>query len=283
MEVHLGEVVVGRPHPGQGGVQSWGDLGHIRPVAHKDGLVPGGKEVVHRPGPIHWGAGDDLHPQGPDGFQGPVHHGPGQDKGGNAVGENAPGIGQLFKDGDLIPQGGQVPGAGDACRAGANHRHLLPLLLHLWNGDGGVGVVPVGHKPLQAADGHGLPLPDVGAVFLTLLLLGTDPAADRRQAAALGDHIIGPVKVPLGHPGQELLDLLVDGAAGHAGLFPAVQAAHGLPHGLQGGVAQGHLVKVLAPEVLGLLRHRGPFVYQVDHFAAPSFGSRLAWRWSRLS
>ena len=99
----------------------------------------------------------------------------------------------------------------------------------------------------------------------------------------VGLHLNLVAKVPLGHPGQELWDLLVDGAAGHAGLFPAVQAAHGLPHGLQGGVAQGHLVKVLAPEVLGLLRHRGPFVYQVDHFAAPSFGSRLAWRWSRLS
>ena len=70
------------------------------------------------------------------------------------------------------------------------------------------GGVPVGHKPLQTADAHGLTLNRVGAVLFTLLLLGADPPADGGHGASHGDNVIGPFKVPLCHAGNELGDLL---------------------------------------------------------------------------
>ena len=275
VQVHLGEVIVGRPHPGEAGVQPSGRLGHIGAIAHKDGLIARGKKVVHALVLVDGRPGDDLHTPGLQGFDLPVHHRVGQDELGNAVGQNAAGIGQFLKNGHVITHGGQVTGTGDAGGAGPDHRHLFALLLHLRGGDGMAGGVPVGHKPLQTADAHGLTLNRVGAVLFTLLLLGADPPADGGHGASHGDNVIGPFKVPLCHAGNELGDLLVNGAAGHAGLFAAVQAAHGLPNGVGLGIAQSHLVEVGAANFPRLLRHGISFSYVVNHLASPSFGSRL--------
>ena len=213
----------------------------------------------------------------------PIHHRVRKHELGDAVGEDTAGIGQLFKDGDVITQGSQVPGAGDAGRAGADDGHLLALLLHLGGRDGVAGGVPVGHEPLQAANANGLALHGVGAVLLALLLLGADTAADGGHGASHGDDLIGPLEVPFGHMGDELGDLLMDGAADGAGLFAALQAAHGLPDGVGLGIAQGHLVEVGAANLTRLLGHGVSFSYVVNHFAIPSFGSRLFRLWIRLS
>ena len=52
---------------------------------------------------------------------------------------------------------GRVPG-GQPRRARADHRHLMAVGGGALRLPGGVGVVPVGHKPLQAADAHRLVL-----------------------------------------------------------------------------------------------------------------------------
>ena len=131
-----------------------------------------------------------------------------------------------------------------------------------------VGQVQLDRFPASGGPGLGI----------DLMVIPPAPAADEGDGGFhLGQVVVGvhddllPAGDGAGHAAHALF-VVDDGAA--------VSYTHLDVYKRQ---AQGHLVKVLAPEVLGLLRHRGPFVYQVDHFAAPSFGSRLAWRWSRLS
>ena len=146
-----------------------------------------------------------------------------------------------------------------------------------------VGSVPVGHEALQAADAYSLTSNGLGAVLLALLLLGADTAADSGQGTLAHDDLIGPCKVPLRHPLDEGGDPLANGTARGAGLFPAFQAAHGLPNGVHLRIPQVHLIEVGAAALDVLLGHGGAFSHIVDHFASPSFGSRLSRRLRRLS
>ena len=113
-------------------------------------------------------------------------------------------------------------------------------------------IVPVGGKPLQTADAHGLKLDAQGALALALALLRADTAADGRQSGGLGDDLIGALKVAGLHLGNEVGNSNVDGAALHAGAVLAVEAALGLLDSDLSGVAQGHLAEIVSPD-LGLL------------------------------
>ena len=283
VEVDLGQVVVGRPHTLQGGVQATGGLGHIGAVADEDGVIASGEQVVHALVLVDGAAGADLHTAGLQGLDLPVHHAVGQDELGDAVGQDAAHIGQLLEHGHVITQQSQVPGAGDAGRAGTDDGDFLALLLH----NGGVhavaGCVPVSDEALQAADAHGLTAHRMGAVLFALLLLGADTAADGRHGASHGDDVIGGLEITLSDLGNELRDALMDGAAGGAGLLAAVQAPHGLADGVGLGITQCHFIEVGATDLAGLLRHGISFSYVVNHFASPSFGSRLFRFWIRLS
>ena len=143
--------------------------------------------------------------------------------------------------------------------------------------------MPVGHEPLQAADAHGFAADGLGAVLLALGLLVADTAADGGQVAAVGDDLISAGEVALSDMSDELGDALIDRAALGAGLFPALQAPHGLADGVGRGVPELHLVKVFAADFDRLLGHGISFSYVVNHFACPSFGSRLSRLWIRLS
>ena len=182
---------------------------------------------------------------------------------------------QSLEHGDLIAQLGQVAGAGQAGRAGTDDGHLVTVGSGLLGGLGGVGIVPVGHKALQTADGHGLALHAPDAVLFALVLLGADAAADGGQRGGLVDDLIGGFKVALSHLGDEIGDVDLDGASVFAGHLGAAQAAGGLFHGHLLGVAQGYLAEILIPHV-GLLSGHGVAGHlHIGHGYLTSFLNRL--------
>ena len=161
-----------------------------------------------------------------------------------------------LKNGDVIAHLAQVAGAGQAGGAGADNGDLVAVGFRY--GDSGLillGHVVIGHKALQPADAHALTLDAPDALAFALLLLGADTAADGGQGVGGGDDLIGGVKVPGSHLGDELGDADGDGAAAAAGHIPAVEAALGLVHGHLGGVAQGYLIKVAGADDGVLLGH----------------------------
>ena len=84
-------------------------------------------------------------------------------------------------------------------------------LVAVGRGGGGFGMyvvaVPVGDKALQTTDADGLALDAADTLALALMLLRADTAADGRQCTGLGNHVIGGLKVALGH----MLDEAGDG------------------------------------------------------------------------
>ena len=122
---------------------------------------------------------------------------------------------------------------------------------------GGVSHVPVGHKPLQPADGHGLALDAPHALGLALALLGADAAGDGGQAVGIGDDLVGALEVSLGHLGDEFRNAHIDRAALHAHGVGTVQAAGGLLLGLLFGKAQRDLVEIVDALLRGLFGHGG--------------------------
>ena len=130
--------------------------------------------------------------------------------------------------------------------------------------------VPVGHKALQTANGHRLVLDAAGALALALALLRADTTTDSRQGRGAVDHLIGGLKVALGHMRDELRDIDAHGAAGLAGLVLAADATLGLVHSHLGGVAQSHFLKVFVADV-GVLRGHGALfgIHIESHFTFP--------------
>ena len=93
-----------------------------------------------------------------------------------------------LKNRDLITELCQVPGAGQAAGAGADHRHLFPVRLLRRLRHKAMLSGPVGHKTLQLSDGNRLSLDAADALPLTLRLLRADTAAYRRQSRRLRYH-----------------------------------------------------------------------------------------------
>ncbi len=176
---------------------------------------------------------------------------------------------QGLEHGDLISLLGQVAGAGQAGRAGADDGNLVAVGGGTGRLLGAVLIVPVGHKALQTADANGLALDAADAVLLALALLGADAAADGGQRAGLVDHLIGTLEIMLIDLLDELRDLHVDGAAAHAGMVLAVEAAGSLIQGLLLGIAESHLQEVFVADVGILGGHLVLFQTHVGHFTRP--------------
>ena len=219
-------------------------------------------QLIDGDGAAYHDVGLHLHTHGLQAVHFLLHDALGQTELRDAVHQHAAGQMQSLIHGDLIAFLGQIAGAGQARRAGANHGHLVTVGLGLFRSLGAVGVVPVGHKALQTADTHGIALLATDAVHLALALLRTDTAADGGQGAGLMDHLIGTLIVPLHDLGDELRDADVDGASVDAGMVLAVQAAGRLVQSLLLGVAQSHLEEILIPDI-GVLR--GHFVLIQTH------------------
>ena len=148
----------------------------------------------------------------------------------------------------------------------------------------GVLAVPVGDEALQTADADGLALDAAHALALALLLLRADTAADGGQGAVLEDLVVSALEVLLADAGDELRDLDIDRAAGHAGRARAIQAAVGLIARHLDGVAKRDFFKILIADVRVLLRDRILFGRHIRHdyfssfFCAASSASAMACR-----
>ena len=174
-----------------------------------------------------------------------------------------------FIHGHIIALPGQIPRAGKPCRAGPHHGYLVPVLFRHEGSAFGVGVVVIGHEPFQPPDAHGLALDTPYAVFLTLALLGTDPAAHSGQSAVRGDDLIGALEITLPDLGDELRDMDVHGATLDAGKVPAVETPLCFVQCLLLAVPQRHFVEVVSPHLRGLAGHRILFLPHVGHFTSP--------------
>ena len=257
-QVDAGQVLVGGVHAQQalaGDAQEPGQTGTGAQEHGLEALV--GEQLVHGDGPADDGVGDHLHAQSLQPRHFPGHDGLGQTELGDAVNQHAAGLVEQLVNGDVVAHAGQVARAGQTGGAGAHHRHPVTVAHGLlWLGGLiGVGGVPVGHEPLQAADAHALALLAPDALALALVLLGADPAAHGGQGVGGGDDLVCLFKFAGGDPVDELGDPDVHRAALHAQRLLALEAASGLVHGHLLGVAQGHLFKVLVAYQRLLLRH----------------------------
>ena len=164
------------------------------PHAEKDGLVPQLPEEVGK-GDIlpDAGIGPNLHAEIEDGLQLPVQDIPRQAIVGDADAQHAPQRGEGLEDRHPIAQPRQVVGARQPCRPSPDHGHGFCMLrLKRFLGTAlPVPLLPIGHKPLQGADGKGLI--DLGPPQ-TLLLAGmrADPPDDPRKGELLPDDLQGP-------------------------------------------------------------------------------------------
>ena len=192
----------------------------------------------------------------------------GQTELGDTVNQNAAGLVECLKNGNVVAHLAQIACAGEAGRAGADDRDavtvgfrsldlVLDFLVH----------VVVGDKALEAADADALALNAANALTLALFLLRTNTAADSRQGVGGGDDLISCVKVALCDLGDELGDAYRNGAAGAAGHVVAVEAALCLVHCHLGSVAESDLVKVAGADYGILLGHRVFIHSHVSHCA----------------
>ncbi|CDB30446.1 unknown [Firmicutes bacterium CAG:137] len=236
--------------------------------AYEYGLVAHFKQLVDGQDPADDHVGHDLHALGLQLFDLVGHNGLGQTEFRNAIYQHATGGVQRLEYGNGVALLGKVRGAGETGRTGAHHGDLYAVGRGLlWHGVHMLPV-PVRHKPLQAANGHGFALDAPNALAFALALLGADPAGQGGQGVGRGDDFVGGLEVALSDLGDEFGNAHVDGAALHALGLLAAQAAAGLFHGLLGGVAQGHLFKVPGADLGVLLRHGG---FSQSHICHCSF------------
>ena len=193
------------------------------------------------------------------------HHVLGQTEGGNAVNENAAGLVQAFKHGDVHAEAGKVTGARHGRGTGAYAGHTTTDLL---DGRSLFGRCVVGNEAFQTTDGHGLPLLAENALAFALLFLRAHAAAHGGQAAGFVNDAACFINVALHNFGNEVGNGDIHGAAGTAhGLF-ALKATGGFFMSHFGRVSEGDFIKIfdafpgsLAGHIMtGNLRPAGDFL-----------------------
>ena len=143
---------------------------------------------------------------------------------------------QCLEHRNLIAKLCQVAGAGQAGRAGAQHRYLVAVMF--WSRHRRLPVVhvPVGHIPLQAADSHRLVLDAPDAFGFALGFLRAYPSAYGGQRVLGLDDLVGLIHVSFHDLMNEILNRYVHRAALNAGRVLALQAALGL--------VDSHLIRI---------------------------------------
>ena len=245
-------------------------VGQTGAGADEHGLIAVLKELVDGQGLADDHVGLDVHAELLEALDLLGNDVLGQTELGNAVDQNAAGGVQGFKDGDLIALLGQIARAGQAGGTGAADGDLVTVGSGLDGGMVDVGVVPVGHEALQAADGNGLKLHAEVALALALGLLRADTAADGGQRGGLGDNLISALEVAFAHLGNEIGNGDVDGAAAHAGTVLAVEAAVGFLQGDFRRVAQRDFLEIVGAD-LGLLGGHLVLLMMDGHYSFAPF------------
>ena len=118
-----------------------------------------------------------------------------------------------------------------------------------------MGIVPVGHKTLQTANGYRLTLDATDTLALALSLLGAYPAANSRQGAGTVDDLIGALVILLTDFSDKTRDIDGYGTLSHTGFIFTIQAAGSFIQSLLFGIAEGHLIEVMVADLGVLHRH----------------------------
>ena len=137
---------------------------------------------------------------------------------------------------DLITPFGEVGSACQTCRAGADDGHFMAVGSRD-GGDGGISgrtarhpagsriaVLPVGHEPLEFADGDRLALDAQDALAFALRFLRAHAAAHGRKAGIPGNYGGRRIEISAGHLLYEVGNLDVHRAARDAQGLLAMQA-----------------------------------------------------------
>ena len=226
-------------------------------------------QLINGDGAAHYGVGLNLYAQLLEAVHFLLDDGLGQTELGDTVDQHAAGEVQSLKHGDFISPPGQVTGAGETGGTGTNNSNLMAVRGRLLGLLRGVGIVPVGNKPLQAANAYALMLDATDALALALGLLGADASADGGQGAVLGNNLVGGLKVALRYLGNELGDTNLHRTAGDTGHVLAVEAALGLVDSLLLGVAKGHLLEVARTDDRVLMGHGILIRTHIRHITLP--------------
>ncbi len=166
---------------------------------------------------------------------------------------------ECLEDGHVMARLGQLAGRCQAGRARAHDGH--PLAAGRMSGMGhllGVLQGPVGHEPLQRADGHRLPLPAPEAASLALALLRADPTGHAGKGVVIEQRFRRAVEVAFGHQVDEAGDIDPDRAALDAQRVLALEATLRLGGREHMAEAQVDLGEALRPDVGVLGGHPGP-------------------------
>lgn len=186
----------------------------------------------------------------------------------DTVNENAAGLVEGLKNGDIVAELAQIACTGKAGRTRADNGDLVTVGFGSYGCDllGLVHVV-VCDKALKAAYADALTLDAADALGLALLLLRANTAADGGQGVGGGDYLISCIEVALCDLCDELGNTNGNGAAGTAGGVVAVKAALCLVHCHLGSVAESDLVKIACTDHGILLGHRVFIHSHISHCA----------------
>ena len=116
--------------------------------------------------------------------------------------------------------------------------------------------MPVGRKPFQTTDGHRLALAPAHTMRFALGLLRTYTTANSGQRAGFRDGQIGTLGIARHQLLDEIRNLDIDRAAGHAGARLTIQAALRFLHRHIPCVTFGYFFKIGRTNSRFLFRHR---------------------------
>ena len=164
------------------------------------------------------------------------------------VADEPAGLGALVVDGDGEAAGGELAGAGEARRAGADHGDVAAVrALRRRPERNACRQRPVGRVALEARDlDRAASLVDEHAGALAELLDGTHPGARAAEQVVGEDRLRGGLRVALGDRGDECRHVHVGRARGDARsrrAAAALEAAVGLDHRLAVGERRPELVE----------------------------------------
>ena len=193
----------------------------------------------------------------------------------DTIDQNTAGEMQCLINRDVIAHLGQIACAGQASRAGTDNRNLMAIRLRTGDSTLSMGVVIVGDKPFQTADGDRLALDAADAFPFALGLLRADTSADSRQGRGLADDLVCTLKVTCRNLGNKFRDMDIDRAAGDTGFILTVEASLRFVQRHLFGIAEGYLLEVFVADIWVLRRHRILGCSHIRHDYWTSLANRL--------
>ena len=163
---------------------------------------------------------------------------------------------QGFKDDNAVAELSQVVSAAQSCRTAADDGYLSARRgAHFRGFDVAAFPFVIGDKSFEVTDGDRFVFFAQNALFFTLVFLGADPSANRRQDIILLDFSRCAEEVAFGDQVNKFIDFDIDRTAFNAHRVLALNAAHCLFDRSLRTIAEVDLFKVLIALYWILSRH----------------------------